>query len=702
MGLRERPYTSKPSEALKARLSEAENARLFVVGTPGPTSFVLKAAAEEGERRKTLKVSIGSVHSCTCGAREQPCVHVAFVMLRVFRLAPSDPRCWQASLIDSELEALVDSRAAARRRLESSSARQWGSAAADGGADGSSDGGDPRDVRRRALEGEEGDPCPICYEEIDPAEDEAGELDWCRRSCGKSVHRRCFAMWADHQSSTSKKLTCPHCRGDWASTPAPPPPKVSEATARAGARGGVAADSTRAAPRPPTHRGVRCRSCRTTPIVGPRFRCLVCPPSVDLCSECFTSCMHPHHPFGLKERSSAAWCAAPCRAVSTGEGGGGEDGGGEGGGGEGGGGHVMLQRASAGGGAAAAQLIAELQHREILPEDYDLLLALSDTSVTAALPAAARAMGRGSGGGGTTGGHGGGGRQGGGGGPGGGSVQSHSSVGDVSNSSRLVHYDAEGVAPLIDELNEIEAEAKRAAAAAAAAAAAPSDAAPPMPLLSGQSISIGLRAAGGELPAIRAGRGCVAPPSAAFSSGVARPWHQQRQTASLAADRLAAEVRRRLYSHSSPRMRRGSHARASRGSRLRAYVLTHFLTSSLAGWLAGWLACLTRLLTLADSRTPAAPRWCVRSAWRRALASALRIWGSAATPSRQACGAAAVAAAVAAAAAVAGKAAVCKEAVGRLGAVPSFAAVQVRRRPLDARTLLVGHSRLAGNSLWVA
>ena len=121
--LRERPFVSKPSDALKARMEQARQGGFFVVQTPGPTSFVLKSDQES----KKLKVNIGSVHSCSCGAREQPCVHVAFVLLRVFRLEPTDQRCWQASLTDSELEALVDSRAraAAMRRLE---ARQWAAA----------------------------------------------------------------------------------------------------------------------------------------------------------------------------------------------------------------------------------------------------------------------------------------------------------------------------------------------------------------------------------------------------------------------------------------------------------------------------------------------------------------------------------------------------------------------------------------------
>jgi len=185
-----------------------------------------------------------------------------------------------------------------------------------------------------------------------------------------------------------------------------------------------------------------------------------------------------------------------------------------------------------------ASALAELQHREIGPEDYELLLALTDPSVTAVLPTA-RGIGgteRGRVNGGGSDGPAGGSRGGRGSGRGGGADGR-----DVSSISRLVHYDAERVAPLVDELNELEAEASAAKRAAAAA-----EGAPPMPLLSAHAVSIASRPVGGELPAIRNGR---APPpsattqhpsSAAFRSGVARPWQSHRPHAAV-ADRIAAE-----------------------------------------------------------------------------------------------------------------------------------------------------------------
>ena len=111
------PYVAKPTEALLQRFSEAADARIYVVQEPGPTSFVLKSADSERKHR----VSIGSVHSCSCGAREQPCVHTSFVLLRVFRLPAGDQRAWQGGLLYSELERIIEERArttAARRQQQ--------------------------------------------------------------------------------------------------------------------------------------------------------------------------------------------------------------------------------------------------------------------------------------------------------------------------------------------------------------------------------------------------------------------------------------------------------------------------------------------------------------------------------------------------------------------------------------------------------
>ena len=56
---------------------------------------------------------------------------------------------------------------------------------------------------------EKGDICPIC---LDPLEN-GKELDFCRYSCGKTIHSKCFSMWVK-----SKGSICVFCRAQWYST----------------------------------------------------------------------------------------------------------------------------------------------------------------------------------------------------------------------------------------------------------------------------------------------------------------------------------------------------------------------------------------------------------------------------------------------------------------------------------------------------
>ena len=305
-------YVAKPTAELRARLDEASAPGLYVVQEPGPTSFVLKA---EGSERKH-RVNIGSVHSCSCGARQQPCVHTAFVLLRVFRLSPADPRVWQSSLTDAELEKLVEARARAMAAMRAN-AQIFGTAAPSSSSARRRPARTPAgQVPRRELSEEEGEPCPICYEELTPEDEEGDTLDWCRKGCGKNVHRRCLAMLAEHSASVNKPLTCPLCRSDWGTAALP---------VDADAAGGDGASS--GAPAGAVHRHARCRACRACPMHGHRYRCLQCPERLELCADCFAGGMHSHHAFAFRERPGGQWMAAPRRPVAAAGSGGGGGGG---------------------------------------------------------------------------------------------------------------------------------------------------------------------------------------------------------------------------------------------------------------------------------------------------------------------------------------------------------------------------------------
>lgn len=56
---------------------------------------------------------------------------------------------------------------------------------------------------------EKDDDCPICFENLLEGNE---EIVYCKASCGKSLHKDCFMMWA---GSGRSQIRCVYCRSDW-------------------------------------------------------------------------------------------------------------------------------------------------------------------------------------------------------------------------------------------------------------------------------------------------------------------------------------------------------------------------------------------------------------------------------------------------------------------------------------------------------
>ncbi|KAF2440110.1 hypothetical protein P171DRAFT_435915 [Karstenula rhodostoma CBS 690.94] len=64
-----------------------------------------------------------------------------------------------------------------------------------------------RHVRRRAVDND----CPICHEAFLADE----PLAWCKRECGRTVHKACFADWEKACRDDGRVVTCGICRAAW-------------------------------------------------------------------------------------------------------------------------------------------------------------------------------------------------------------------------------------------------------------------------------------------------------------------------------------------------------------------------------------------------------------------------------------------------------------------------------------------------------
>ena len=85
-------------------------ARLYLLSQSGPKAFVVGS----DDVQKKYKVILGSQ---TCSCNKANCVHLLFVMLRVLKVQPTDPRLFFKTLQNYEIEGLISDFNADRKTM---------------------------------------------------------------------------------------------------------------------------------------------------------------------------------------------------------------------------------------------------------------------------------------------------------------------------------------------------------------------------------------------------------------------------------------------------------------------------------------------------------------------------------------------------------------------------------------------------------
>ncbi|KAL0965006.1 hypothetical protein UPYG_G00275550 [Umbra pygmaea] len=201
------PYS--PEETCR-RVNKVMRARLYLLQQIGPNSFLIGGDSPDNKYR----VFIGP-QTCSCG-RGAFCIHVLFVMLRVFQLDPSDPLLWRKTLKNFEVESLFQkyhSRRSSRIKAPSRNTIQkfvsrmshphtTCSSSASGASSNDS-----------SLKDEEEQMCPICL--LDMLDEES--LTVCEEGCRNKLHHHCMSIWAEECRRNHESLICPLCRAKWKS-----------------------------------------------------------------------------------------------------------------------------------------------------------------------------------------------------------------------------------------------------------------------------------------------------------------------------------------------------------------------------------------------------------------------------------------------------------------------------------------------------
>ncbi|KAI8808476.1 hypothetical protein BJ742DRAFT_869168 [Cladochytrium replicatum] len=335
---RELPWRDRSRCPIKvlSRLDQAQQIRMFVVQESGPMAFVVRDSSSSSDhesegsstaRAKKYKVALGSRQTCSCPTfltENDLCVHILWVMLKLFRVSPDNDLVVQRSILDREAAELMWKRA-----------HQLPGPRAVPRSPGKPQSTQSRElVDRRVIAPD--DVCPICQDELATAP--AHSVTYCRFGCGNNLHVKCLKILLEHQTKVMglDVIRCPLCRKDFGTLDDLKKGFADQSQAmpeRLGRRQRVV-----------FHIGVFCKRCKSSPISGRCLRCTVCK-DFFICNTCFSSGYHSQHAFAGREDRNSKWILSP-RAVGP-----------------------MFPEA----------LIRDMENRDLTDEDYETLLQLQES-----------------------------------------------------------------------------------------------------------------------------------------------------------------------------------------------------------------------------------------------------------------------------------------------------------------------------------
>ncbi|KAJ3273028.1 E3 ubiquitin-protein ligase Zswim2, partial [Borealophlyctis nickersoniae] len=160
---------------------------------------------DDPKQADKFKVGLGLVHTCTCGTymnKKESCVHIFWVLLKLFGIPRDSELLYQDSLVEREIAEIMQSRNRRRPTIVTPPTKP---------STGPPAPGKTPTVEKRPIEPD--DVCPICQEDLLTP---GMPLTYCKTSCGNSIHIKCVKVLMEHQTKTMglDKIKCPLCRND--------------------------------------------------------------------------------------------------------------------------------------------------------------------------------------------------------------------------------------------------------------------------------------------------------------------------------------------------------------------------------------------------------------------------------------------------------------------------------------------------------
>lgn len=182
-----------------ARKQRGSTQTLFLIEILDSDDMYQKSYSVMGSTGNVYTVTIQDIPTCTCPdytTRGNRCKHIYFILIRVMKCTDVDqttytnddilnmftniPKITQNLTLDTKKKAIYD-----KFKKENKLA-----------------GTDKSEVNKKDTD----DLCPICLDDLENGE----ELEFCKYSCGKPVHKVCYSMWTKKQP-----LNCVFCKASW-------------------------------------------------------------------------------------------------------------------------------------------------------------------------------------------------------------------------------------------------------------------------------------------------------------------------------------------------------------------------------------------------------------------------------------------------------------------------------------------------------
>ncbi|XP_066914718.1 mitogen-activated protein kinase kinase kinase 1-like isoform X2 [Clytia hemisphaerica] len=216
------PQLEADMNRVKKQVPKVQKARLYLLQQPGPNSFLIGGDSPDHK----YKVIVGP-QTCTCG-KDPFCIHILFVMLRVFKVKETDPLLWNRELKNFEVESLFRKYHKRLALLTKQKVRPSTLAVKDKTSTSISPLPDPLHAAGHTTHGhhtvkEEEEVCPICLSDLVEGE----SMTLCKEGCQNRLHHHCMAVWAEECRRRKEALNCPLCRTIWQSRRSSSPFKMT-------------------------------------------------------------------------------------------------------------------------------------------------------------------------------------------------------------------------------------------------------------------------------------------------------------------------------------------------------------------------------------------------------------------------------------------------------------------------------------------